>query len=384
MKALCRYAADCGSCQLQLMDYPSQLLDKKQSVVDSLKKVGLDDSLVAPVIEMKEPWHYRCKAQYPAQYISGKPTLGFYKKATHELIGIEECLTQHPLANKLIAPIRDAITKFRVPLYNEKKHTGILRHVLIRVSAAQNKALICFVINSERMPRAALIAKELSAIAGVAGIFTNINMERGNAILGGQTYNLFGADTVRETIGHVKFNISPVSFFQINPEMTKVLYDTVVKLGKFTKEDSVLDLYCGTGSITLYIAGKVKRVFGIEEVVPAIDDARRNAKFNNITNVQFFPGKTEAILPALARARRITADIVVLDPPRAGCEISVLREIARLKPRRVVYVSCDPASLARDLVVLKTLGYKATAIQPVDMFPQTTHIESVASLDLSE
>jgi len=307
MKTLCRYAADCGSCQLQELDYPAQLTDKQQSVVDALKRSGLDDSIVAPVLAMKEPWHYRCKAQYPAQYISGKASLGFYKKATHELISIEECLTQHPLANKLIAPIRDAITKFRVPLYNEKKHTGVLRHVLIRVAAAQNKALICFVINSERMPRAALIAKELSVVPGVSGIFTNINMERGNAILGGQTYNLFGAGTVRETIGHVKFNISPVSFFQVNPEMTKVLYDTVVKLGKFTKEDSVLDLYCGTGSISLYIAGKVKRVFGIEEVSQAIDDARRNAKFNNITNVQFFPGKTETILPALARARRITA-----------------------------------------------------------------------------
>ena len=384
MKPACRYAADCGSCQLQHLDYPSQLADKKQSVMDAFKKAGLDDTLVQPVIAMKEPWHYRCKAQYPAQYISGKPSLGFYKKATHELIGIDECLTQHPLANKLIAPIRDAITKFRVPLYNEKKHTGILRHVLIRVSAAKNSALVCFVINGERLPKAALIAKELSLVPGIAGIFTNINEERGNAILGGRTYNLWGADTVRETIGHVKFNISPVSFFQVNPEMTKVLYDTVVKLGKFKKEDSVLDLYCGTGSISLYIAGSVRRVFGIEEVTPAIEDARRNAKFNGITNAQFYPGKTESILPSLIKARRITADIVVLDPPRAGCEISVLREIARLNPRRVVYVSCDPASLARDLVVLKTLGYTTTAVQPVDMFPQTTHIECVASLGVAE
>jgi 23S rRNA (uracil1939-C5)-methyltransferase len=315
------------------------------------------------------------------QFINGKPALGFYKKGSHTLIPIDQCLIQHPLANKLISPIKEILTKFHIPPYNEKNHTGVLRHALIRVSAAKNNALVCFVINSERLPKAALIAKELSAIEGVAGIFTNINMQKGNVILGERAYKLWGADTVRETVGHVKFNISPASFFQVNPQMAKTLYDSVVKLGDFTKEDSVLDLYCGAGAITLYIARLVKKVFGIEEVIPAIEDARRNAKFNNINNVQFHPGKAETILPALAKARRVKADIVVLDPPRTGCEETVLRETTRLAPRRIVYVSCDPVSLARDMNILKTLGYSATVIQPVDMFPHTTHIECVAGLE---
>jgi 23S rRNA (uracil1939-C5)-methyltransferase len=396
----CKYFEKCGACDMQHIDYGAQLKFKEQIVKDTMRKIGgISPDLVQPVIGMENPWGYRNKVQYPVREgskfqvqsskfkvpSSKKVMMGYFKKGTHEIVDIDNCLVLHPFLNKISNAVKKLIEDFKIPVYDEDRGNGLIRHVLARVGFASKEAILCLVSKEINIPGSRNLVNALTKSLEqeengfiLKGVVINENRRSTNVILGKKTKRLWGEEKIKEKLGSLEFRISAQSFFQVNPVQTLKLYSVVEGFAALTGKETVLDLYCGTGSISLWLAKKAKEVWGVEENKFAIDDAKENARSNGIKNAFFKCGTSESVIRQFLDTDA-KFDVVVLDPPRSGCSQGVIESIIKLKPSKIVYVSCDPATLARDLKLFSE-RYKTVKIQPVDMFPQTAHIECVAYL----
>lgn len=440
----CKYYRQCGGCQLQALDYQKQLEFKERKVRNNLKRIGGfrlpedipvmhpvigmeepaertentpqtgdipvvhpvigmeepaertentpqtgDIPVMHPVIGMEEPYYYRNKAQFPiGTDKNGKIVAGFYVARSHNIIPNRRCF----LGAKVNEEILDIVISFMeengITAYQETAGTGLVRHVLIRVGFRTGEIMVCVVINGKSLPFAEKLVENLRMVEGMASILLNVNQENTNVILGREMIPLWGQEFISDYIGNIKYQISPLSFYQVNPVQTQRLYETALEYAGLTGKEVVWDLYCGIGTISLFLAQKARKVYGVEIVAPAVADARRNAKINGIENAEFFVGKAEEVLPEFYENGRLDAekgdmlhpDVIVVDPPRKGCDARCLETIVKMQPERVVYVSCDSATLARDLKYLCERGYEVREVQMVDMFAQTTHVESICLL----
>lgn len=370
-----------GGCQLHHMSYEGQLQFKQNLVEQTLTRIGkLQDVNIHPIIDMEQPFHYRNKAQVPVGERNGRLITGFYKPRTHEIIDTDESVIHMEAINDAIKIVKEICSELGVTAYNEEAHTGVLRHIMARFGRKTDELMIVLITRTEKLPhREEIVGKIVAALPNVKSIVHNVNPKRTNVILGERTQVLWGQDVIYDYIGNVKFAISPRSFYQVNPVQTKVLYDKALAYAGLTGEEIVIDAYCGIGTISLFLAQQAKKVYGVEVVSDAINDAKKNADLNGITNVEFTVGEAETVIPNWAK-EGIHADVIVVDPPRKGCDAALLKTIIEMKPKRVVYVSCNPATLARDLGILEADDYQTVEVQPVDMFPMTMHVECCALL----
>lgn len=372
----------CGGCQLQHLSYEGQLAAKYRAVADAMARIGkLGNVEIKPVLGMRQPWRYRNKAQFPVGRQGKDIITGCFASGTHRIVPVQQCLIQHELNDRLFLEIRRIAQIVGVEPYNESTGRGDLRHIMGRVGIATGEAMAVLVTARKDFPgKAALVEQLKAAIPELISIQQNINPARTNVILGRETHVLMGEPVIHDRIGRFSFQISAQSFFQVNALQTEVLYAEAVAAAGLTGRETVFDLYSGTGTISLFLADKARMVYGVEVCEPAVADAERNAEANGISNVRFVAGDVAEQILHLKR-NGMQPDVIVLDPPRAGCEERVLRTAAELGPERMVYVSCNPATLARDLGILQELGYLATKIQPVDMFPHTYHVECVVLIE---
>jgi 23S rRNA (uracil1939-C5)-methyltransferase len=379
----CSIYKECGGCQLQHLSYEGQLKAKEKQVRDVLSRIGkLDQITVHPVLGMEKPWHYRNKSQVPVGEQEGGLVGGFYQQRTHKIIDMKTCLIQQQKNDEVVGIIKEICARYGVRAYDEARHKGLLRHIMVRHGLVTGEVMVVLVTRTNDLPhKKQLVAEIVERIAGVKSIILNVNSKTTNVIMGDETHVLWGSEVIYDLIGEIKFAISARSFYQVNPEQTHVLYDKALEYAELTGEETVIDAYCGIGTITLFLAQKAKRVYGVEIVPEAIEDAKRNAELNGIVNAEFSVGEAETVIPGWYKAG-ITADVLVVDPPRKGCDEALLQTIIKMKPKKVVYVSCNPATLARDLRILEDGGYQTVEVQPVDMFPQTTHVECVAKIVL--
>lgn len=372
---------ECGGCQIQELDYNKQLELKTNEVKQVISRIGkLENVEIHETIGMKNPCRYRNKAQFPIQNINGETAIGFYKKKSHDVIPTDMCVIQHDINDKIIKIIKTYIQAYNVSLYNETTHTGVLRHLVTKVGFTTNEVMVVLVANGTNLPHLNELASVLKEnIPGFKTLVLNINKAKTNVILGKENKVIYGNGKINDYIGDLVFEISPLSFFQVNPIQTEVLYNKALEYAELKENDTVFDIYCGIGTISLFLAQKATKVYGIEIIEDAIKDAKINAKLNKLDNVEFYVGKAEEVVPKMYSEGK-TADVVVVDPPRKGCDEKVLDTIVSMKPDRVVYVSCNPSTLARDLAYLNERGYKCVEIQPVDMFPHTMHVECCAKI----
>ncbi|HWL22691.1 MAG TPA: 23S rRNA (uracil(1939)-C(5))-methyltransferase RlmD [Ureibacillus sp.] len=384
VKAPCIYFGKCGGCQLQHLSYEGQLKWKENMVKNVMKRIGKIDAPVLPVKGMQDPWNYRNKSQIPFSMTETGPIAGFYKSKTHEIVDMERCLIQVGEADAIMANLKKELSEIGIQPYNEESHQGMLRHVVVRKGRATGEVMVVLVTNKHKFPqKEATIEVIRKLVPNVTSIVQNINIEKTNVIMGNETYTLWGKDTIEDTIGGVRFEISARSFYQVNPVQTEVLYKQALDYAQLKGDETVIDAYCGIGTISLFLAEKAKQVMGVEIVEQAIEDAKRNAELNGYKNTYFEAGPAEEVIPRWYADGK-EADVLVVDPPRKGCDEALLQTIIEHKPNRVVYVSCNPATLARDLRILEDGGYKTVEIQPVDMFPQSTHCECCAWLELAD
>ncbi|MDM0697846.1 23S rRNA (uracil(1939)-C(5))-methyltransferase RlmD [Clostridium perfringens] len=380
----CAIYKRCGGCKLQHASYKAQLDFKWDRVKDCVSKIGkLDPSIVKYPLGMEEPWRYRNKVQLPIGLINGEVKIGFFAPRSHDIIDMESCLIQDEIGDKVVKLTREWIEKFNIRPYNvdgEYDEKGIVRHIMIRRGFTTNEVMVVLVTNGEKLPhKEEFVDLMVKNIPGIKSIIQNINSKKTNVILGLESKTLWGEDTISDYIGDFRFNISPLSFFQVNPIQTEVLYGKVLEYANLTGNEEVFDAYCGTGTITLFLSQRAKKVYGVEIIPQAIDNAWINAKENKVENVEFFVGESEVVIPDLIN-KGVKADVVVVDPPRKGCDKKLLDSITNIDAKKIVYVSCDPSTLGRDLQVLEENGYKTLEVQPVDMFPNTSHVENVAKL----
>ncbi|WP_415305824.1 23S rRNA (uracil(1939)-C(5))-methyltransferase RlmD [Clostridium perfringens] len=374
----------CGGCKLQHASYKAQLDFKWDRVKDCVSKIGkLDPSIVKYPLGMEEPWRYRNKVQLPIGLINGEVKIGFFAPRSHDIIDMESCLIQDEIGDKVVKLTREWIEKFNIRPYNvdgEYDEKGIVRHIMIRRGFTTNEVMVVLVTNGEKLPhKEEFVDLMVKNIPGIKSVIQNINSKKTNVILGLESKTLWGEDTISDYIGDFRFNISPLSFFQVNPTQTEVLYGKALEYANLTGNEEVFDAYCGTGTITLFLSQKAKKVYGVEIIPQAIDNAWINAKENKVDNVEFFVGESEVVIPDLIN-KGVKADVVVVDPPRKGCDKKLLDAITNIDAKKIVYVSCDPSTLGRDLAILEENGYKTLEVQPVDMFPNTSHVENVAKL----
>ena len=378
----CPVARQCGGCQLQAMSYESQLKFKENKVYNNLRRIGgFTDIPFLPIMGMDEPWRYRNKAQFPfGRNKNGEIVTGFYAGRTHDIIPQEDCLLGVEENKKILESIKEYMIENHVAPYEEETHQGLIRHALIRKGFKTGELMVCVIINGKKLPRSEKLVEKLCRFDGMTSISYSINTDKTNVILGKELVNLYGPGYITDYIGDVKYRISPLSFYQVNPVQTEKLYGTALEYAGLTGGEVVWDLYCGIGTISLFLAQKAKKVYGVEIVPQAIDDARENAKLNGLDNVEFFVGKAEEVLPEQYEKNKVYADVIVVDPPRKGCDEQCLNTIVAMAPKRVVYVSCDSATLARDLKMLCEKGYEVEKVRCCDMFGWTTHVETVVLL----
>lgn len=400
----CPVARRCGGCQMQAVAYEEQLRFKERKVYNNLKRIGGLSGLLLPeekgqenlkgtekkreetvrmepIIGMEEPWRYRNKAQFPfGRDKDGRIIAGFYAGRTHCIVENEDCLLGVEENREILDIIRNFMNEYKIEPYNEELHRGLVRHVLIRKGFRTGELMVCLILNGTELPKKEILVERLLKIAGMTSISFNINREKTNVILGKEIVNLYGPGYITDYIGNVKYRISPLSFYQVNPVQTERLYGTALEYAGLTGDETVWDLYCGIGTISLFLAQKAKQVYGVEIVPQAIDDARGNAEINGMENVEFFVGKAEEVLPEQYEKNQVYADVIVVDPPRKGCDEKCLETIVRMGPKKVVYVSCDSATLARDVKYLGEKGYEVKRVRCVDMFPQSGHVEVVVLL----
>ncbi len=383
VEAPCPVYKQCGGCQLQHVSYEGQLQFKQKQVKDVMARIGhLPDVPVHSTLGMNDPWRYRNKAQVPVAEREGGLVAGFYQQRSHDIINMDACLIQQQANDDVVQAVKSICEKHGVSAYQEQKHKGSLRHIMARYGLVTGEIMVVIVTRTAELPNKKRIIEDIiEAVPNVKSIVQNVNSKRTNVILGNQTNVLWGEEYIYDYIGDVKFAISAKSFYQVNPEQTKVLYDKALEYANLTGEETVIDAYCGIGTISLFLAQKAKKVYGVEIVPEAIEDAKRNAELNGIHNSEFEVGEAEVVIPNWYK-QGIKADVIVVDPPRKGCDEALLNTIIDMKPKKVVYVSCGPATLARDLAILEKGGYETVEVQPVDMFPHTTHVENVAVLTL--
>ncbi|MBR0397997.1 MAG: 23S rRNA (uracil(1939)-C(5))-methyltransferase RlmD [Eubacterium sp.] len=391
VEPVCPAAGPCGGCQLQHLSYEAQLAWKEQQVRNDLIRIGgFENPPMLPVVGMDSPLHYRNKAQFPVGYDrEGRLAAGLFAAHSHRIIPLvtaedEEteaagditCRIGKEVNTLILKTILNWMQKYRISAYREETHDGIVRHVLIRSGYHTDEVLVCLVINAGKLPHSEVLADMLYDLkCGIVSLSFSSNTKRTNVILGDNYHVIRGEKYMTDRIGRNQFQISPLSFYQVNPQQTERLYQKAVELAQLTGKETVFDLYCGIGTISLALAEKAKQVFGVEIVPQAIEDARRNAVLNGIENVSYYVGKAEEVVPQLYRASGIRADVVVVDPPRKGCDAALLETMISMQPERIVYVSCNPSTLARDLKVLCSSGFRLVSVQPFDQFSMTTHVE---------
>ncbi len=378
----CAYARQCGGCQLQAMSYEAQLEYKVQKVWNNLKRIGGFTELPKPeIMGMDEPWRYRNKAQFPfGTDKEGRPVAGFYAARTHTIIPCTECWLGAEENRLVLEKILAYMERYRILPYDEKTGKGLVRHVLIRKGFATGELMVCLVLNGRNMKNMEELVESLRELEGMTSIMINVNTQNTNVIMGKEMISVWGRDYITDYIGDVQYRISPLSFYQVNPMQTKKLYETALEFADLKGNETVWDLYCGIGTISLFLAQRAGRVYGVEVVPEAIEDARRNAELNGCSNVEFFVGKAEEVLPEMYEKDGIRADVIVVDPPRKGCGAAALETMVRMRPERIVYVSCDSATLARDLKWLCERGYEVGEVKGCDMFGETVHVESIVLL----
>ncbi len=389
----CPAARQCGGCQIQAMSYDKQLEFKEQKVKNNLMRIGgipgeVLDSILEPACGMVQPYRYRNKAQYPVgRDKNGSLIAGFYAGRTHQIIPCQDCSLGVEVNSDILRMILEFMEKYQIEPYDEGRHKGLVRHILLRYGFATGEIMVCLVLNGRKLPHAKELTGRLSEIRGMTSITVSVNTEKTNVIMGGEIITLWGQDYITDYIKDVKYQISPLSFYQVNPVQTRKLYETALQYAGLTENETVWDVYCGIGTISLFLAQKAGKVYGVEIVPQAIEDAKKNAEINGMDNVEFYVGKAEEILPkfyadyaASHPGQQARADVMVVDPPRKGCEESVLDTMVQMQPQRIVYVSCDSATLARDVKYLRERGYELEKGRVVDMFPQTCHVETVVML----
>lgn len=410
----CLVARQCGGCQLQHCSYEKQLSWKEEKVANCLRRIGgvpvyteeeykkcknaeeykntenaaesKTPIIMEPILRMDKPVHYRNKAQFPVGYDKdGNLVAGFYAGRTHSIVPQTDCLIQHESNKQIVETVLEFMKKYNVTAYDEKKNRGIVRHILTRVGKATGEVMVCLVINAKRLPHSeefVEMIKNCGINLEIKSITVNINRENTNVILGEKIETLYGQSYIEDYIGDIKYRISPLSFYQVNPEQTKKLYQTALEFADIKEGEVVWDLYCGIGTISLFMAREASKVCGVEIVPQAIEDAKQNAKLNNITNAEFFVGAAEDVVPMQYEKSggRLRADVVTLDPPRKGCDEKLLDTVVKMAPSRIIYVSCDPGTLARDVKVLTDKGYEVKRVRACDMFGGSFHVESVVLL----
>jgi len=378
----CPAYARCGGCQLQHMSYEQQLKFKTKLVRETIQRIGgMEKVQVNEAIGMNQPWNYRNKAQYPVGTVDGKMVFGFYASRSHNIIEGEDCIIQDKKSYEIAKYAVGFFQEQKIPAYDEKTGKGTIRHIMVRTGFKTGEIMLAIVTNAYNFPQSKEFVEYIKLkYPEVVSIVQNINRRNTNVILGQTNRILCGRETILDKIGEYTFKISPLSFFQVNPIQTEVLYNKAVEFAGLTGEETVFDLYSGIGTISMFLSAKAKKVYGIEVVEPAVNDAIENTKLNNITNTEFICGEVEKIVPEMLR-KGIKADVVVLDPPRKGCERVLIDTVVEIGTERIVYVSCNPGTLARDLKIFSEKGYKCEEIQPVDMFPQTYHVECVVLIE---
>lgn len=384
----CPYYRQCGGCQIQALSYEKQLEFKERKVRNNLERIGgFSEIPMEPIVGMEESYHYRNKAQFPVGTDKdGHIVTGFYAGRTHTIIPNRDCALGLPVNREILDLVIDFMEKYHVSAYDEKTGKGLVRHVLIRCGFTSKEKMVCLIINGKSLPHSEKLVEALREIDGMTSISINCNTERTNVILGRKTVVLWGQEYITDQIGEISYEISPVSFYQVNPVQTEKLYGLALEYADLHGEETVWDLYCGIGTISLFLAQKAKQVYGVEIIPQAIENAKRNAVKNGIENAEFFVGKSEEVLPEFyekeaAAGRKAHADVIVVDPPRKGCDEKLLETIVKMAPDRVVYVSCDSATLARDLKILCENGYELKRARAVDQFCHTVHTESVCLME---
>ena len=379
-KPECPYFGQCGGCDFQHMSYTEELRAKRQRVQDALTRLGGTDLQVEEILGAKDPTHYRNKSQYP---VGPGGTIGFYKARSHQVVGVDRCLIQSEVSDKTAKAVGDWMRRYKISAYDERTGKGLVRHLYVRVNR-KGESLCCVVVNGKQLPREPELAAFVRAAAPrTVGVVLNTNTKKGNVILGDKYRTLWGQDFLMDTLCGLRFKLSVPSFYQVNRDQAEVLYGKALEFAGLTGEETVLDLYCGTGTITLCMAAKAKKVIGAEIVPPAIADAKENAARNGIENAEFFCGDAADIAAKLEQDG-LRPDVITVDPPRKGLSPEVIASVAAMGPERVVYVSCDPATLGRDVKLFAELGYRAIRACAVDMFPGTRHVETVVLLSKGE
>ena len=378
----CEFARQCGGCQLQALSYDQQLVFKTNKVKGHLERIGgFTDIPMEPIIGMDELFHYRNKAQFPVgRNKEGKIVTGFYAGRTHNIIENRDCALGVPENKEVLDRVIAHMEKYGIEPYNEATGKGLVRHVLIRYGYFTKEVMVCLILNGNKIPKEEQLVKSLCEIPGMTSITINVNKKRSNVILGEEICLLWGQEYITDRIGDISYQISPLSFYQVNPMQTQKLYAKALEYADLHGQETVWDLYCGIGTISLFLAQKAKFVRGVEIVPAAIENAKENAKLNGLENTEFFVGKAEEVLPREYKKNGVYADVIVVDPPRKGCDETLLETMVEMNPERIVYVSCDSATLARDLKYLCERGYELRKVCPVDQFGMTVHVETVVLL----
>ena len=382
----CEFARQCGGCQLQALSYDQQLVFKTNKVKGHLERIGgFTDIPMEPIIGMDELFHYRNKAQFPVgRNKEGKIVTGFYAGRTHNIIENRDCALGVAENKEVLDRVIAHMEKYGIEPYNEATGKGLVRHVLIRYGYFTKEVMVCLILNGNKIPKEEQLVKSLCEIPGMTSITINVNKKHSNVILGEEIRLLWGQEYITDRIGDISYQISPLSFYQVNPMQTQKLYAKALEYADLHGEETVWDLYCGIGTISLFLAQKAKFVRGVEIVPAAIENAKENAKLNGLENTEFFVGKAEEVLPREYKKNGVYADVIVVDPPRKGCDETLLETMVEMNPDRIVYVSCDSATLARDLKYLCERGYELRKVCPVDQFGMTVHVETVVLLSKGE
>ncbi|MCD8787013.1 23S rRNA (uracil(1939)-C(5))-methyltransferase RlmD [Staphylococcus gallinarum] len=378
----CVYYYKCGGCQLQHLSYQAQLAMKKEQVINLFhRKANFENTIIHDTIGMETPWRYRNKSQIPVGKNEDNDTImGFYRQRSHQIIDMDECLIQDTKHQDVMNHVKQWFNELNVSIYDERKKAGLMRHVVIRTGHYTGDLMVIFVTNGKKFKQSDIMTQKLiEAFPNIKSVKHNINNTHSNVIMGDVSHTLYGVDQIEDTLSDITFKISDQSFYQINSTQTEKLYQRAIEYADLQGEETVLDTYCGIGTIGLYMAPKAKHVYGVEVVPEAIEDAKKNATINQFENTTFVCGKAEEVILKW-KAQGIKPDVVMVDPPRKGCDESFLDTLLELNPRRIVYISCNPSTQQRDAQHLAT-QYELTQITPVDMFPHTTHVETVAQFD---
>lgn len=379
----CPVAKLCGGCDFWHMDYAEETRLKAERVKTCLNRIGGQQLETVPILAAPTCYGYRNKAQYPVTVKKGRAFAGFFRAGTHEVVENSRCRILPPEADLVKDKVIDYVNQYRVPVYDETTHTGLLRHIYVRRGAVSGQVLVCLVVNGEKLPKAQELIRRLETVPGFTTLVLSVNTGKGNAVLGDKFITLHGPGYIEDTLCGLTFRLSPRSFYQVNHHQAQRLYETAIAQAGITKQDTVLDLYCGVGTITLAMASAAGKVIGVEVVPQAVEDARDNAKRNGIENAEFFCGDAGQAALQLER-EGVRPDVVVVDPPRKGLNADTIEALSRMSPRRIVYVSCDPATLSRDVALLKERGYELKTAQAADLFPRCAHVETVVLLSKGE